>query len=111
MNNRITPELIESFAEFLRAEKPKSVLPENEEIFVRLENISQRLAVLEKYISSENNSFESRKSYKNHPSTEKFAVGFAVSENSPDAATDKICVYEPLPKLCDNCSMCSSRGF
>ena len=47
-----------------------------------------------------------------HPSQERFAgIGDAVSELVEYFEREKICGVEPGAKPCDQCGMCSSRGF
>jgi cell division protein FtsN len=46
-----------------------------------------------------------------HPSQERFGIGEAVSELVDYFEREKICSVEPGGKPCDQCSMCSSRGF
>jgi len=46
-----------------------------------------------------------------HPSGEHFQIGEAVSELVDYFEREKICSLEPGEKPCDNCGMCSARGF
>ncbi len=46
-----------------------------------------------------------------HPSGEHFRIGEAVSELVDYFEREKICSLEPGEKPCDNCGMCSARGF
>jgi hypothetical protein len=46
-----------------------------------------------------------------HPSTERFGIGEAVSEIVDYFEREKTCSMEPGDKPCDHCAMCSSRGF
>ena len=79
-----------------------------------LDRINERLDRIESQISVQNKIPQSalRHSHLNHPSQEKFLnlEDFAkeIVENMPN---EKACPYEPAGKPCDNCAMCSSRGF
>jgi hypothetical protein len=44
-----------------------------------------------------------------HPSQEKFHSLRPLAQI--DAEGDEICPFEPTAKICDNCSLCSCRGF
>ncbi|RMG06785.1 MAG: hypothetical protein D6735_03710 [Acidobacteria bacterium] len=44
-----------------------------------------------------------------HPSQEKFYSLRSLAQI--DAEGDEICPLEPTAKICDNCSLCSCRGF
>jgi hypothetical protein len=46
-----------------------------------------------------------------HPSQERFAIDDAVSELVDFFEREKMCSVEPGEKPCDQCGMCSSRGF
>lgn len=46
-----------------------------------------------------------------HPSQERFSVGPAVTELVDYLENTKTCDFEPGHKPCDNCAMCSARGF
>ena len=46
-----------------------------------------------------------------HPSQERFNVGPVVSELVDYLENVKTCDFEPGHKPCDNCAMCSARGF
>lgn len=46
-----------------------------------------------------------------HPSEERFDVSEAVAELVDYFEREKICTIEPGGKPCDQCGMCSSRGF
>lgn len=46
-----------------------------------------------------------------HPSDERFGIGEAVSELVDYFESEKTCAMEPGAKPCDQCGMCSSRGF
>lgn len=46
-----------------------------------------------------------------HPSEERFDVGEAVSELVDFFERERVCNLEPGGKPCDQCAMCSSRGF
>ena len=46
-----------------------------------------------------------------HPSQERFGIDEAVSELVDFFEREKVCGVEPGGKPCDQCGMCSSRGF
>jgi hypothetical protein len=46
-----------------------------------------------------------------HPSQERFGVDEAVSEMVDFFEREKVCSVEPGGKPCDQCGMCSARGF
>jgi len=47
-----------------------------------------------------------------HPSHQRFHIAEAIADAVfGDASEQKMCTFEPHNRPCDNCSMCSSRGF
>jgi acyl-homoserine lactone acylase PvdQ len=46
-----------------------------------------------------------------HPSQERFGIDDAVSELVDFFEREKVCSVEPGEKPCDQCGMCSARGF
>ena len=46
-----------------------------------------------------------------HPSQERFSIEPAVAEMVDFLEGGKRCTFEPGNKPCDNCSMCTARGF
>ncbi len=46
-----------------------------------------------------------------HPSQERFNIEPAVTEMVDFLEGGKRCTFEPGNKPCDNCSMCTARGF
>lgn len=46
-----------------------------------------------------------------HPSEERFGIDEAVSELVEFFEREKVCNVEPGGKPCDQCGMCSARGF
>jgi hypothetical protein len=46
-----------------------------------------------------------------HPSQERFGIDEAVSELVDFFEREKVCSVEPGGKPCDQCGVCSSRGF
>jgi hypothetical protein len=46
-----------------------------------------------------------------HPSQERFNLEPAVAEMVDFLEGSKHCTFEPGHKPCDNCSMCTARGF
>ena len=106
------------------AERIALLLQENENgsgdsAFLRasLEKINQRLDKIEENIAAKNpNNIQpsafSLQPSQNHPSQEKFVnLEELADEIIENAQNEKACPYEPAGKPCDNCAMCSSRGF
>ncbi len=77
-----------------------------------LENINQRLDRIESQISVGKSSFQISNPKSSHSSQEKFTnlENLAV-ETISGSQNEKACPYEPTGKPCDDCAMCSSRGF
>ena len=77
-----------------------------------LEKINQRLENIESQINLQNPKSKIQNPKSNHPSQERFlnikAIADEIIENLQN---EKACPYEPTGKPCDNCAMCSSRGF
>lgn len=71
-----------------------------------IQDISQRLDRIEKVLNS---SFSRDFSEKVHPSQEKFQSLGPLAHQS--FRNQRICPFEPSVKQCDECSMCSCRGF
>lgn len=46
-----------------------------------------------------------------HPSQQRFGIDLAIAELVDHFESAKRCDMEPGDKPCDNCGMCSSRGF
>ena len=102
------------------AERIALLLQENEEgsgdtKFFResLEKINRRLENIESQLNSQTqHSALSTQHSIAHPSQERFlnveAIADEIIENMKN---EKACPYEPTGKPCDNCAMCSSRGF
>jgi hypothetical protein len=79
-----------------------------------LEKINQRLDKIESQIASQNlNSEPQIPSFRTlHASQEKFSILEELADEIiAGLQNEKACPYEPTAKPCDNCSMCSSRGF
>lgn len=85
-----------------------------------LEKINQRLEKIESQLNpqtqnsapSTRHSSLSTQHFFPHPSQERFlAVRQIADEIIQNLKEEKACPYEPAGKPCDNCSMCSSRGF
>lgn len=100
------------------AEKIALILQENskesDEDFLRLnlEKINHRLDKIESRIVPQNPQSQIPNSKSLHPSQEKFlSLEELADEIIGNLQNEKACPYEPTGKLCDNCSMCNSRGF
>ncbi len=75
-----------------------------------LESIGRRLDALES--KSLDPQSETRIPASNHPSLQRFtSLGEIADVILERINNHKECPYEPAGKPCDNCSMCSSRGF
>lgn len=73
-----------------------------------VESLNQRLDRLESRLSEEK--VESQPAA--HPSVQRFTSLGEIADVILDRLNNqKDCPYEPAGKPCDNCSMCSSRGF
>ena len=78
-----------------------------------LEKINQRLEKIESQIipQTQNSKLKIQNS-QNHPSQERFLnIEEIADEIIENLQNEKACPYEPTGKPCDNCAMCSSRGF
>jgi hypothetical protein len=77
-----------------------------------LEKINARLDKIESHISHQNPASQIPNPKSFHPSQERFAGLEALADEIiANLQNEKACPYEPAGKPCDNCSMCSSRGF
>lgn len=99
-------------------EKIALLLQENEKsddfALVResLEKINQRLDKIESQISQPNPKSAIPHPKSLHASQERFTNLEALADEIiANLQNEKACPYEPTGKLCDHCSMCSSRGF
>ncbi len=109
MENRKTQELAEKIARLLQENETGS----GDARFFResLENINRRLENIESQISFQNPKSQIPNSKSNHPSQERFLIAAIADEIIENLKNEKACPYEPTGKPCDNCAMCSSRGF
>ena len=110
MENQKAGELSEKIALLLQENETGS---DNARFFREsLEKINQRLENIESNIKSQNPRSQIPNPKSNHPSQERFlnveAIADEIIENLQN---EKACPYEPTGKPCDNCAMCSSRGF
>lgn len=110
MEKEKTQKLIQQIALLLQEEEKGS----DDSAFLResLEKINQRLDKIEVQLASQNpqSPFPDPKSL--HPSQQKFSlIEELVDEIIFNQKIEKACTFEPNAKPCDNCSMCSSRGF
>ena len=110
MENQKTRELAEKIALLLQENGTGS----DDARFFResLEKINRRLENIESNINLQNPKSKIQNPKSNHPSQERFlnveAIADEIIENLQN---EKACPYEPTGKPCDNCAMCSSRGF
>ena len=102
------------------AQKIALLLQENEKgddfasLRESLEKINQRLDKIESQIAVQNLNLKSQTSNPKsfHVSQERFTDLEALADEIiANLQSEKACPYEPTAKPCDNCSMCSSRGF
>lgn len=102
------------------AEKIALLLSENEgesndaKLFREsLEKINQRLEKIEFQLNPQTqHSALNTQHFSNHPSQERFLnIEEIADEIIENLQSEKACPYEPTGKPCDNCAMCSSRGF
>ena len=78
-----------------------------------LEKINQRLEKIESSLTTQtqHSALSTQHSFI-HPSQERFLnIEQIADEIIENLENEKACPYEPTGKPCDNCSMCSSRGF
>lgn len=107
MENPNIHNLAEKIAVLLQAE---SAGTDFSALQVNLEKLSQRLNRIESQMALPHT--ESQKSNQLHSSQEKFANLEDFAEQSFNGQqTEKACPYEPTGKPCDQCAMCSARGF
>ncbi|QQS41430.1 MAG: hypothetical protein IPM63_00310 [Acidobacteriota bacterium] len=99
------------------AEKIASVLQNdaegNEQVWKAIDELGRRLEAVERAVTSSPSADPSSNVVRNHPSLEKYAVLEAAEANgaADNGSDDKLCTFEPHGRICDHCSMCSSRGF
>ncbi|MDM7922479.1 MAG: hypothetical protein QUS14_09270 [Pyrinomonadaceae bacterium] len=98
-----SPKLAIKIAQILEAERPSGDFAA---IFASLEKINHRLDKLEAAHQ------KPPQQIPQHASQEKFSIVEAiVDELFASKGNEKACTFEPNARPCDNCSMCSSRGF
>lgn len=78
-----------------------------------LEKINQRLDKIESSLNPQNQHLAPSTQHSIlHPSQERFLnIEQIADEIIENLKQEKACPYEPTGKPCDNCAMCSSRGF
>ena len=77
-----------------------------------LDKINERLDRIESRIEIQKPRPESQNPPSLHFSQQRFLNLEQLADQIIDSLqTEKPCPYEPTAKPCDNCSMCSSRGF
>ena len=108
MENQNTQNLIEKIALLLQENEKQS------DDFLRssLEKINRRLDEIEAQVTLNNPKFAIQNLQSNHSSQDKFAnLEELANEITNGLKDEKACPFEPAGKPCDNCAMCSSRGF
>ncbi|MFN6965093.1 MAG: hypothetical protein ACK4S4_15200 [Pyrinomonadaceae bacterium] len=99
--------LAEKIAQLIESERPQPA--DLASIFASIEKLNHRLDKLESSLSQNS---AARVSHSAHPSVERFNVAEAIADALFDAKTkEKACTFEPNARPCDNCGLCSSRGF
>lgn len=109
MNNVNSQDLAEKIAALLQENHKESG-----EDFLRasLEKINQRLDKIESQLDFRNSYPKPQSAKPFHASQERFkSLEALADEIIAGFHNEKPCPYEPTAKPCDNCSMCSSRGF
>lgn len=105
MSNGNTQDLIQQIAQLLKKNDAKSEAPADS-LAARLEKIEAQLSGLAK------NSHPAPTGSNTHPSLQKMSmIEEIVDEIIVNKQIVKACTFEPNARPCDNCSLCSSRGF
>lgn len=110
MNNETQILAAKLLAQILTGEDNQTKNSDAAEILARLDEMNTRLVAIEGKINhpdsqaSETTFVNSSFPVFAHSSQERFAI-----EN--DSGIEKACRFEPGGKPCDDCAMCSSRGF
>jgi len=77
-----------------------------------IEKINERLDRIEQKLHSPNSNPKISVQNSSHPSYEKFTrIEMLADEIIGSLEKEKTCTFEANDKPCDNCSMCSTRGF
>mgnify|MGYP006955967559 CR=1 FL=1 len=87
---------------------------DNDSTFLResLAEINQRLDKIEFQLSVQSPKSKVQNPQYTHPSQEKMRIiEEVVEELFSTQQTQKLCTFEPHNKPCDNCSLCTTRGF
>ena len=105
-------QLIERLAGFLLQEDGRDGTQKAlANILTRLDEMSDRLVTIEKELHERQDiSLAAKSPTLTHPSLQKFEVPEVVEQFLP-GTTIKACTFEPNGKPCDDCAMCSARGF
>ncbi len=98
------------------AEQIAALLKQNtgdgDDLRLTLEKLNKRLDALESRIETRDPQSEVVIPQSVHPSLQRFTSLGEIADVILDRINNqKECPYEPAGKTCDNCSMCSSRGF
>jgi hypothetical protein len=91
-----------------RQEGPAATLGDIAELRAGLSEVLRRLEKLE---TKAQHPTPNTQHLSLHPSQERFAIEPAVAEMVDYLEGGKRCAFEPGNKPCDNCSMCTARGF
>ncbi|MBS1792951.1 MAG: hypothetical protein JSS81_03810 [Acidobacteria bacterium] len=112
MDNANTQKLAEQIALLLQANAPED---DHAALRASLDKINARLDKIEAQLATPamtSNPTSDIRHPNSHASQERFRSLAEIADAIIDQLQgDKDCPYEPAAKPCDNCSMCSSRGF
>ena len=110
MQNENAQTLAEKIASLLQAETPKNA--DFHLLQSSLERINRRLDCIETRLDYQNPKSQIPNPKSSHSSQEKFTgLDELADQVINNSQTEKACPYEPTGKPCDQCAMCSSRGF
>jgi len=108
MSSHDISNLAEKIARLLQAETSRQ--PDLSSIQQSLEKINQRLDKIESDLA--NSAPKVTTSIPVHPAHARFNIAEAIADAIFEGKIkEKACTFEPNARPCDNCGMCSSRGF
>lgn len=109
LNDKTANNLAEQIAALLKAE---SRAEGGDDLRLTIEKLNQRLDRLESKLESSDSRPQIENRKLEHPALQRFTSLGEIADVILDRLNNqKECPYEPAGKPCDNCSMCSSRGF
>jgi cell division septation protein DedD len=108
LNEKTADNLAEHIAALLKGNGAQAT----DDLRSAIERLSQRLDMLEAGSSKSGSPVPTEGPKQVHPSLQRFKDLGEIADLILDRFNNqKECPYEPAGKPCDNCSMCSSRGF